>query len=209
MRNLRKTGLAALLLAVSLGGYVICMESVQAAGENVELKTEDFSDEQELVTEDQNTAEGEVVADLSGDQEEQELTVEEEQEAPSFSDDENAETDQTTESEISDENTTETEEQGSCGTEESNVNWSLDEEGILQITGEGEMMSWDSEADVPWTQYRSQIRKIQIEEGITSVGAYAFCNCQAVTETVLPDSIQEIGEFAFFNCSGLGTVTIG
>ena len=135
--------------------------------------------------------------------------MEEEQEAPAFSDDENAETDQTTESEISDKNTTETEEQGSCGTEESNVNWSLDKEGTLQITGEGEMVSWQSEADVPWTQYRSQIRKIQIEEGVTSVGAYAFSNCQTVTETVLPDSIQEIGEFAFFNCSGLGTVTIG
>ncbi len=51
MKNLRKTGLAALLLAVSLGGYAVCMENVQAAGEDVEL--EEFSDEQELTTEDQ------------------------------------------------------------------------------------------------------------------------------------------------------------
>ena len=180
MKNLRKTGLAALLLAVSLGGYAVCMENVQAAGEDVELEMEEFSDEQELTTEE------EIAADLSGDQEEQELTVEEDQEAPAFSDDENAGTDQNTESGISDEDTTETEKAGFCGTEDSNVNWSLDEEGTLHITGEGAMASWESEADVPWVQYRSQIKEIQIEDGVTSVGAYAFCNC-----------------------SGLSTVTIG
>ena len=209
MKNLRKTGLAALLLAVSLGGYAVCMENVQAAGEDVELEMEEVSDEQELTTEDQNTSEEEIVADLSGDQGEQELTVEEDQEAPAFSDDENAGTDQNTESGISDEDTTETEKSGFCGTEDSNVNWSLDEEGILHITGEGTMASWESEADVPWAQYRSQIKEIQIEDGVTSVGAYAFCNCSDVTETVLPDSIKNIGEFAFFSCGGLSTVTIG
>lgn len=186
MKKLNRTGLAALLLAVSLGGYVICMENVQAAGIDVEVETEDFFDEQELTTEDQNTSEEEIAADLSGDQEEQELTVEEEQDAPAFSDDENAGTDQNTESGISDKDTTETEKSGFCGTEDSNVNWSLDEEGILHITGEGTMASWESEADVPWAQYRSQIKEIQIEDGVTSVGAYAFCNC-----------------------SGLSTVTIG
>ena len=199
MKNLRKTGLAALLLAVGLGGYAVCMENVQAAGEDVELEMEEFSDEQELTTEDQNTSEEEIATDLSGDQGEQELTVEEDQEAPAFSDDENAGTDQNTESEKS----------GFCGTEDSNVNWSLDEEGTLHITGEGTMASWESEADVPWAQYRSQIKKIQIEDGVTSVGAYAFCNCSDVTETVLPDSIKNIGEFAFFSCGGLSTVTIG
>ncbi len=209
MKNLRKTGLAALLLAVSLGGYAVCMENVQAAGIDVEVETENFSDEQELTTEDQNTSEEEIVADLSGDQEEQELIVEEDQEAPAFSDDENAGTDQNTESGISDEDTTETEKSGFCGTEDSNVNWSLDEEGILHITGEGTMASWESEADVPWAQYRSEIKEIQIEDGVTSVGAYAFCNCSDVTETVLPDSIKNIGEFAFFSCGGLSTVTIG
>ena len=209
MKNLRKTGLAALLLAVSLGGYAVCTENVQAAGEDVELEMEEFSDEQELTTEDQNTSEEEIATDLSGDQGEQELTVEEDQEAPAFSDDENARTDQNTESGISDEDTTETEKSGFCGTEDSNVNWSLDEEGTLHITGEGTMASWESEADVPWAQYRSEIKEIQIEDGVTSVGAYAFCNCSDVTETMLPDSIKNIGEFAFFSCGGLSTVTIG
>ena len=47
MKKLNRTGLAALLLAVSLGGYAVCMENVQAAGIDVEVETEDFSDEQE------------------------------------------------------------------------------------------------------------------------------------------------------------------
>lgn len=161
------------------------MENVQAAGGDIELETEDFSDEQELTTEDQETSEEESATDLSGDQEDQELTVEEDQEAPAFSDDENTEPDQNTESGISDENTTETEKSGFCGTEESNVNWSLDEEGTLWITGQGAMASWESEADVPWTQYRSQIKEIQIEDGITSVGAYAFCNCSVLSTVTI------------------------
>ena len=175
MKNLRKTGLAALLLAVSLGGYAVCMENVQAAGEDVELEMEEFSDEQELTTEDQENSE-DISPDLSDVQDDQELAVEEDPEVPSFSDDEN----------VNDINSTETEKSGFCGTEDSNVNWSLDEEGTLHITGEGAMASWESEADVPWAQYRSQIKEIQIEDGVTSVGAYAFCNC-----------------------SGLSTVTIG
>ena len=186
MKKLNRTGLAALLLAVSLGGYAVCMENVQAAGEDVELEMEEFSDGQELTTEEQNTSEEEIAADLSGDQEEQELTVEEDQEDPAFSDDENTETAQEPDENVNDINSTETEKSGFCGTEDSNVNWSLDEEGTLYITGEGAMASWESEADVPWVQYRSQIKEIQIEDGVTSVGAYAFCNC-----------------------SGLSTVTIG
>lgn len=209
MKNLRKTGLAALLLAVSLGGYAVCMENVQAAGEDVELEMEEFSDEQELTTEDQNTSEEEIATDLSGDQGEQELTVEEDQEAPAFSDDENTENAQEPDENVNDINSTETEKSGFCGTEDSNVNWFLDEEGILHITGEGTIASWESEADVPWAQYRSEIKEIQIEDGVTSVGAYAFCNCSDVTETMLPDSIKNIGEFAFFSCGGLSTVTIG
>ena len=209
MKNLRKTGLAALLLAVSLGGYAVCTENVQAAGEDVELEMEEFSDEQELTTEDQNTSEEEIATDLSGDQGEQELTVEEDQEAPAFSDDENTENAQEPDENVNDINSTETEKSGFCGTEDSNVNWSLDEEGILHITGEGTMASWESEADVPWAQYRSEIKEIQIEDGVTSVGAYAFCNCSDVTETMLPDSIKNIGEFAFFSCGGLSTVIIG
>lgn len=185
------------------------MENVQAAGIDVEVETEDFSDEQELTTEDRENSEEEIAADLPGDQKEQELTVEEEQEAPAFSDDENTENAQEPDENVNDINSTETEKSGFCGTEDSNVNWSLDEEGILHITGEGTMASWESEADVPWAQYRSEIKEIQIEDGVTSVGAYAFCNCSDVTETVLPDSIKNIGEFAFFSCGGLSTVTIG
>ena len=185
MKKLNRTGLAALLLAVSLGGYAVCMENVQAAGENVELEMEEFSDEQELTTEDQENSE-DISPDLSDVQDDQELAVEEDPELPSFSDDENTETAQEPDENVNDINSTETEKSGFCGTEDSNVNWSLDEEGTLHITGEGAMASWESEADVPWVQYRSQIKEIQIEDGVTSVGAYAFSNC-----------------------SGLSTVTIG
>ena len=97
----------------------------------------------------------------------------------------------------------------SCGVVENTVFWKLDENGTLKISGQGEMQNWESEKEVPWDAQRQEIKKIQIADGVTSVGAYAFSNCTNVTETVIPDSVQEIGEYAFFNCSGLSSVTIG
>ena len=71
------------------------------------------------------------------------------------------------------------------------------------------MKNWSNEAEVPWDVQRQEITKIEIADGVTSVGAYAFSGCVNVTEIVIPDSVQEIGEYAFFTCSGLSSVTIG
>lgn len=127
-------------------------------------------------------------------------------ETSSFTDDKNV---QTAEGEEDNKDLVETEKSGFCGAEENSVSWKLEEDGTLRIAGQGNMISWEKETDVPWVQYRTDIKKIEIEDDVTSIGACAFYDCTGVTETVVPDSVQEIGEFAFFNCSGLSTVTIG
>lgn len=71
------------------------------------------------------------------------------------------------------------------------------------------MQNWNAESEVPWNAQRGKIKKIQIVNGVTTVGAYAFSGCANAVETEIPGSIQEIGEYAFFNCSVLSTVTIG
>ena len=85
----------------------------------------------------------------------------------------------------------------------------MNEEGVLAITGQGTMQTWETEEEVPWNSMRQEITKIEIADGVSSIGAYAFSNCINVTETEIPESVQEIGEYAFFNCSGLSTLTIG
>lgn len=206
MKKIDKKGLAALLLVAVLGGYGVQMISVYAAEEEISL---DFSDETESV--DENSAEVSMEdidefsseADINQIEEsntEEDIVVEEE---PLFEEEDILE-EETTEDLGSD--FTETK---SCGVQENTVFWTLDTEGNLTITGQGAMQDWQTEEDVPWNVNRSEIKKIEIAEGVTSIGSYAFSNCINVTETQIPDSVQEIGEYAFFSCNGLSSMTIG
>ena len=101
------------------------------------------------------------------------------------------------------------EKSGFCGAEENTVSWSLDENGVLEIVGQGAMNEWQNEEEVPWNGYRDQITEVRIKEGVTSIGAYAFADCKNLVKLDIADSVQTIGAFAYFNCSGLSTLTIG
>ena len=101
------------------------------------------------------------------------------------------------------------EKSGFCGAEENTISWSLDESGVLEIAGQGAMNEWQNAEEVPWNGYRDQIIEARIKEGITSIGAYAFADCEKLVKLDIADSVQTIGAFAYFNCSGLSTLTIG
>ena len=47
-----------------------------------------------------------------------------------------------------------------------------------------------------------------IPEGVTSVGYFAFRNCDNLTSITIPESVTSIGEYAFYNCSSLTSITI-
>ncbi len=98
---------------------------------------------------------------------------------------------------------------GACGDE---LSWSLDENGTLTISGTGDMWNFASASnagvnavrggegeprEVPWAAYRGQVRKVVVEEGVTSVGDHAFQDCESLTEVVFEGDAPEIGEDAF------------
>ena len=39
-----------------------------------------------------------------------------------------------------------------------------------------------------------------IPDSVTTIGDYAFYNCESLTSVVIPDSVTTIGSFAFFDC---------
>lgn len=99
---------------------------------------------------------------------------------------------------------------GSCG---DNATWRLTENGALTISGTGAMdeFTFDNAtitSDAPWFDHISEITSVVIEDGITSIGAYAFRLCAKITEINFPNSVTSIGKCAFMDCSSLRSVTI-
>lgn len=87
---------------------------------------------------------------------------------------------------------------GTCG---ENVTWQMDlSTGVLTISGQGEM---DAGYYAPWSNYSKVIKKIVIEEGVTTIGIQAFAHCKELKEVVLPKSVHTIGREAFFSCDNL------
>lgn len=85
--------------------------------------------------------------------------------------------------------------------------WTLSSEGVLTIAGTGDM--WDFEEEtVPWYDSRSEIKVLQIESGVTSIGDYAFGWCRRMTEADIPDTVSRIGSYAFQNCYALSSITL-
>ncbi len=98
---------------------------------------------------------------------------------------------------------------GSCGAEGDNVTWSLDTEiGVLKITGTGAMADYGFYDSSPWYMYRVSITSVEIGDGVTSIGDYAFEYCDGMTNITIPDSVTSIGMRAFDSCSSLTRLAI-
>lgn len=94
---------------------------------------------------------------------------------------------------------------GTCG---DNLTWTLDDDGTLTISGEGEMWDWIYYYPAPWHDYSSDIISVEISNGVTSVGNSAFYYCTNLMGITLPDSITNIGENAFYRCTSLTYINI-
>ncbi len=91
------------------------------------------------------------------------------------------------------------------------LTWSFNtEDGVLTISGTGAMMvrTYDATSEFPWYPYRSSIKSLDIKEGVTTIGNFAFNSYSNLTSANIPNSITSIGNFAFSHCSGLTSVTI-
>ena len=93
---------------------------------------------------------------------------------------------------------------GTCGAE---VTWTLDSEGVLTISGSGDMYNYGI-SGTPWYGSRSRVKSAVIAEGVTSIGSYAFFYCTSLTSVTIPDSVTSIGDSAFQGCTSLTSVTI-
>ena len=53
------------------------------------------------------------------------------------------------------------------------------------------------------------VTELEIPNGVTSIGSYAFSGCTPLTSVTIPDSVTSIGSCAFEGCTSLASMTIG
>ena len=87
------------------------------------------------------------------------------------------------------------------------IKCNLSDDGTLTISGTGDMPSYVVEDDVPWFNDRSKINKVVIEYGVTSIGSHVFHLCLRLTSITIPNSVTSIGDYAFKNCN-ITSITI-
>ena len=86
------------------------------------------------------------------------------------------------------------------------LTWTLTEDGVLTITGEGPMPDYrdgGTSETPPWYPHVNRISSLTIGEGVTRIGDYAFMLCSFVTEVVIPESVTSMGDWAFEGCLAL------
>lgn len=88
-----------------------------------------------------------------------------------------------------------------------NITWTITD-GVLRATGVGKMDNYTSTSYVPWYDERGKVTSVVMENGITTVGSYAFDGFGKVTSVTLPETIRSIEEFAFWRCDDLPSIVI-
>lgn len=81
---------------------------------------------------------------------------------------------------------------GECG---DNLTWSLDDNGTLTISGTGDMEDYANN-NSPFLN-QNNIKSVVVEDGVTSIGSFAFANCEELTSIKLSDSVTSIGHWSF------------
>lgn len=88
---------------------------------------------------------------------------------------------------------------GKC---DNNIIWTLYSDGKLIISGQGALNS------CPWSEYKEQVTRLVIHDGITKIGASVFQGHTNMVSASLPDSITSIGNYAFAQCGSLTSIHI-
>jgi hypothetical protein len=70
--------------------------------------------------------------------------------------------------------------------------------GTLTISGTGKMKHFRYISNVPWYYSRSDIAIVVIEQGVTSIGNYAFYYCNGLSSVTIPEGVTSIGNYAFY-----------
>lgn len=87
---------------------------------------------------------------------------------------------------------------GKCG---DNVTWTLDSEGTLTVSGEGEMTT------APFSG-SGKVKSVTVKSGVKSICNGAFGYCASLKNIKISDSVTSIGQSAFEGCTALKSIIV-
>ena len=109
---------------------------------------------------------------------------------------------------------------GTCG----DLSWTLDSEGVLKFTGQGEMESAsvslapdDFTSTYTYKTHKEDIKEVIFEEGVASIGYCAFYQMPNLETVVIPSTVKEFTQrkagtngysYAFTECTSLKNLTL-
>lgn len=96
-------------------------------------------------------------------------------------------------------------ESGTCG---DNLTWTLSA-GTLTISGSGKMDDFPEDTMAPWYEFRGDVIRLELPDGLTHIGNLAFYDCKNLTAAAIPGSVKTIGKYAFANCMDLELLSLG
>ncbi len=91
---------------------------------------------------------------------------------------------------------------GICG---DSATWELDTDGRLTISGTGKV---SATSGWPWENFKLNIKKVIVGEGITCIGGYAFEDCVYLKSVEMFPSVTEIGTGTFKGCTSLSHIVL-
>lgn len=103
--------------------------------------------------------------------------------------------------------------EGVCGDEYmwaltgEDLEWVLTDDGTLTISGESAMYDF-GHSEAPWYDHKDMIKTVVIEDGVISIGSFAFDECGNLTKVTIPDSVRTIGGRAFMFCDSLTEISL-
>ena len=94
-------------------------------------------------------------------------------------------------------------EPGMCGED---LYWTYDG-GTLTVSGTGDMDDFE-EGKAPWQEYKDSMTKVVLSGSVTSVGAHAFMDYDAIETVEFGEVLHTIGKRAFKSCDSLKRIIL-
>ena len=94
---------------------------------------------------------------------------------------------------------------GSCG---QSLTYTVYSDLSMVISGTGEMLDYMGETPHIDANYYQKIESVVIEDGVTSIGEFAFYDFIHLTSMSIANSVTKIGNAAFYDCSSLTSLDI-